>query len=190
MILWIIIFIILIFVAFLLIPVSVYINFDKRLEFNIKILGFKLYKHSDTQNSGKTSYATKSKKTFAEKLDTVSTYLKVIKELLTIFNNYSKKALIITKYDFYFSCGLGDAAKTGLFFGGVYAVLNSFHTYLFSNYKIKRKKVLVNPDFENERLDLAFLLSFKISLFWILFLLYKQRKVIDKINNIIKKDGV
>lgn len=188
---WIIIFaIILFFAAVLLIPISVHISFDKRLEFNVNILSFKIFKHSDTENGNKAKNDSKNKKSFVEKLDMVSSYLKFVKEFLTIFNEYSKKAIVIRKYDFYFSCGLGDAAKTGMFFGAVYAVLNSFHTYLFNNYKIKRKKVLINPDFENERFDLVFLLSFRISLFWILFLLYKQRKVIDKINNIIKKDGV
>ena len=175
--------------AILFLPVSVYINFDKKLEFNIRILHFKIFKHPD-ENNNKAASKPKNSKSFNQTLNTISSFLKITKEFLNIFSEYSKKAFVIQKYDFYFSCGLGDAALTGIFFGGVYAVLNSFHSYLFNNYKVKNKKVLINPDFENERLDLAFLLSFRISLFWILFLLYKERKVIDKINQIIKKDGV
>lgn len=184
-------------VIFLLLPIKIEFLFSKELDLNIKILGKTLFslkdnnkEHEVQKENTDSTEEIKDGKTPESILKVVKLYFEVITDILKILHRYLKRRLKIKKFNFYISFGLGDAAMTGIFSGGVYTVINIFYAYLLNTFPVKQHNVKIEPDFNNERFDIGFELNFYISLFWVICLLFYERKAIDKLLKIIKKDGV
>jgi len=177
----------------LFVPVSVSFSFSEHADFNIKVLWFTVYSISE---AGQKSETNPKKKTDDDQskatdiLKTVKTYFSVVTDMLKVLYRYLKSNLKIRNLDFSIAYGLGDAAVTGIFSGAVYTVVNTFYAYILNNFTVKKHSVKVNPDFENRCFDIKFFMNFKISLMWLLCLLFHERKAINKLLKILKKDGV
>ncbi len=197
-------------VILLFVPISVFVGFNNDLNLIVRLLGIKMFdynkqkKKADKSDEKKKENRTEEKKeevnTSAEQslpdkaqgiLKQIKAYFALISEALRILNRHIKKTLHIQNFRFEFSFGLGDAAATGIFSGAAYAVGNCFYAYLLNNYKVKRHELKIAPDFDKKGFSVLFELKLKVSLFWLIRLLYKERHVLSKLYIISKKkDGV
>lgn len=196
-------------VILLFAPISVYVGFNNDLNLIVRVLGIIIFdynkqkkkvrksdeKPKDKQTEEKKEEDNSAKQSLPDKaqgvLKQLKTYFALITEALEILNRHIKKTLHIQNFRFEFSFGLGDAAATGIFSGAAYAVGNCFYAYLLNNYKVKRHTLKIAPDFDKKGFFVLFELKLKLSLFWLIRLLYKERHVLSKLYIISKKkDGV
>lgn len=176
-----------------LIPIKVRLAFSEKLDFSIKILNIKIFELKDKKKTDEKSEKNKQcpdEDKATDILGVIKSYFEVVIEILKILYQHLKKKLVIQKFSFSVSFGFDDAASTGIFSGAVYTITNVFYAYLLNNFKVKKHNVDVVPNFNNRCFDVSFLLQFNINLFWIICLLFKERKAIDKLLKILKKDGV
>ncbi len=195
-------------VILLFAPISFYIGFNNDLNLIVRVLGIKIFDYNkQKKKASKSNEKPKDKQTEEKKEDNstkqslpdkaqgvlkqLKTYLALITEALEILNRHIKKTLHIQNFRFEFSFGLGDAAATGIFSGAAYAVGNCFYAYLLYNYKVKRHTLKITPDFDKKGFWVLFEFKLKLSLFWLIRLLYKERHILSKLYIISKKkDGV
>lgn len=179
----------------LFVPVSVSFSFSERADFKIKILGFTVYSLYEAGQKIDVKEEKKNKNDDDQSkatdiLKTVKTYFGVITDMLKVLYRYLKSSLKIKNLDFSITYGLGDAAITGIFSGAVYTAVSTFYAYIINNFTVRRHSVNVNPNFENRCFNIKFFLNFNISIMWLLCLLFHERKAINKLLKILKKDGV
>ena len=196
-------------VILLFAPISVFVGFNNDLNLIVRVLGIKMFDYNKRKKKmNKADEKAKGEPTEEKKEDStgdkqnlpdraqgilkqIKTYFSLISEALKILNRHIKKTLHIQNFRFEFSFGLGDAAATGIFSGAAYAVGNCFYAYLLNNYKVKRHTLKITPDFDKKGFLVLFELKLKLSLFWVIRLLYKERHVLSKLYIISKKkDGV
>lgn len=196
-------------VILLFAPISVYVGFNNDLNLIVRVLGIKMFDYNkqkkkadradktpkEDQAEDKKEESDSAKQSLPDRaqgiLKQIKTYFSLISEALEILNRHIKKTLHIQNFRFEFSFGLGDAAATGIFSGAAYAVGNCFYAYLLNNYKVKRHTLKIAPDFDKKGFLVLFELKLKLSLFWVIRLLYKERHVLSKLYIISKKkDGV
>lgn len=183
---------ILLLALLLFLPLTVQITFSEKLDLNIKIFNIKIFEYKKLNNQNKKSDEPKENydvNKATDILSVVKSYFEVVCEILKILYEHLKRKLIISKFAFSVSFGFDDAASTGIFSGAVYTLVNVFYAYILNNFKVRKHNVQIQPDFNNKCFDINFLIKFNISLYWIICLLFKERKAIDKLLKIIKKDG-
>ena len=174
----------------LLAPIKVIITFTEKLDFKIKFFGIVVYKNDGKKAEKNTLEEDNelknepSKKSPTEVLDNVKVYIEIIRDILVLLDKFVKNHLVIEKLNFEYTFGLGDAALTGIFSGGVYTVVNVFYSFIFNNFKLKKHLVKINPDFDKECMKIDFCVALKITLIGLLAFICSER---DALNKLLKK---
>lgn len=185
-------------------PISVRIFFHDDLDLKIKLLGITVYDYQKQTSDKKNKKEPKKTEPVSEKeqkhsvleeaervLKQIKIYFELLMQALEILKVYIQEKTVLNTFRFFFSFGLGDAALTGIYSGAAYAAVNCFYAYLLNNFRVKKHEIKVTPDFEKKYFFVLFELKLKISLFWILRLLYRERHVLSKLYILLKeKDGV
>lgn len=161
-------------VILLFLPVKCIISYDKKASVTVRVLGIKVYpvsrkkpektkKEPAVKTEEKTEeQAEKQENKTESKLKELKETLRLIFDILDIFKKYAHKNLVIEKLFFSYKFGLGDAALTGVFSGGVYALVHSTAAYIYNKYKVKKQKIDILPDFDNIKNELIIYLNIKV----------------------------
>ena len=138
-------------------PLFVEFSYAESFKIIVKYGFFKCYenKNSEKKNGGKVS-----EKNTDFQLKNISNILEKSKKTLILLGKHIRFKEIFIDYRF----GFSDAAVTGMYSGGAYAVIYAFIGYIDSKYPIKNKKVVITPDFDNECQDFKFSFKIKMSL--------------------------
>ncbi|RJR10472.1 DUF2953 domain-containing protein [Candidatus Parcubacteria bacterium] len=91
-------------------------------------------------------------------------YLKDLYKSNKLLFKYLKKRALADKFELFFEVGTGDACSTGIISGTVWAFAGMIDSFFSNNFRIKRKKVRVNPNFVEKvfKVDLLCIFSIKV----------------------------
>lgn len=140
-----------------MIPVKCIINYNKKTSITVKTLGIIIY--SSKKRKSPQNVNTVNKK---DKLPFIKENTDELKKILKSVYSLSKKEITIDELKVYYKFGLGDAAMTGIYSGGVYAILHGFGSFVYSNFKVKKQQIDILPDFDNNINDFKINIVFKL----------------------------
>lgn len=179
---------VLIIILLLCLPLSVNLKFLGDFDFDVKILGFKVYPPKDKKKKSdkpQKPEPQEKRENLFEKLKEKKGFKGAIRELFSLFSavlNPLKRFLRFIKFrNIKVSLLVAgeDAAKTAIDYGIicsiVYPVLSLFDSIL----NVKYKSIDIRSDFEGKSSDFNFSLSIKTSLIFILvfgFKIFKEYK--------------
>ncbi len=141
-----------------MIPVKCIISYNEKTSISVKTLGITVYSSQKHKKRKKKNEAKNSK----DKLPFLKDNTNELKKILKSVYRLSKREITIDELSLYYKFGLGDAALTGIFSGGVYALFHGFGAFVYSNFKVKKQKIDILPDFDNNINDLKVYIVFKL----------------------------
>lgn len=76
------------------------------------------------------------------------------KDLINKIKKYLKKSLVLKELDISIEFGTGNACYTGVLSGNIWAALGIITSFISTNIKVLKQRVIVKPDFANEKLKI------------------------------------
>ena len=110
-------------------------------------------------------------------------FLYIKDDVLKIAEFLFKKGILIEDLNFRLDYGWDDAASVGMLYGIINAVAYSIMGFIHNNMTVKRWKIDINPDYENEVFSGEIDCIFKTRLVYISIIGIKGLKVLFKIKN-------
>ena len=144
---------------FLIIPVRCIISYNKKTSITVKVFGITIYSSKKRKSSSK-DRTDESK----DKIPFLKENTGELKKLLKSVYSLSKKEITIEELNLYYKFGLGDAAMTGIYSGGVYTLLHGFGAFVYNNFKVKKQQIDILPDFDNNINDFKTRIVFKLKI--------------------------
>ena len=135
------------------------ISYGENAFITVKAAGIVIY---SSQNPKKKKIKADKEEKSGDKLKSLKNNSgEIIKILKSIYSS-SKKELTVEAFNLYYKFGLGDAALTGIFAGGVYAVFHGLGAFIYSNFKVKKQSIDIIPDFDNNINELKVFIALKL----------------------------
>ncbi len=178
--------------AVLLLPVSVYLEYNNDFFFKVKFAGIKVFepKKTKSQNTQKTDTKVKEKKenqfkTSFEILKDKKGFSGAVREIFTLLKDCLKhigfllKTLKFRKVEFNLTVATENAAKTAIEYGALCSAIYPTLSFFDSIANVKYKKINVKSDFESEKPSFDFSLIINLQIIFLIitaFKVYKEYK--------------
>ncbi len=137
----------------LLIPVRIYLVYDKTLKSYVKIGFIKIPLEKKEKKEKPQKSSEKGQKKPEKKADSGAKIKKLLaaqddfKELLSYA---ARRAIVVEKIEFKLDFGTDSAAATGILTGAVNAAVYMLLSVIHHNTLLKKQSIEINPNFENE----------------------------------------
>lgn len=184
--------VLLLIAAVLLLPVSVYLEYNNDFFFRFKFAGIKVFqpKKSPKKKTQKTASHSKDKKenqfkTSFEILKEKKGFLGAVKEIFALLNDCLKhlgfllKTFKFRKVEFNLKVATENAAKTAIEYGALCSAIYPTLSFFQSIGNIKYKKINVRSDFESKNPSFDFSLVINLQIIFLIiaaFKVYKEYK--------------
>lgn len=189
-----VLFVILIFSVFLLIPFSAKIYIGDQNDITVKYLFFKLYPKSENKSKTEKKHIVSGEKKKNENFFLRSFKKKGFSEFVSLFFVFLKKTIgelayllkfvKIRKFTLSLTVASDNAAKTAIEYGVVSAAVYNFSALIKTNFDFEIKNISIDCDFENNAPHFELFTVLKISP---LVLLISVVKLIKPVFNFVKE---
>ncbi len=140
-----------------MIPLKCIISYNEKTNITVKTLGIIIYSSKKRKSQPKVKVKKKN-----DKVSFIKDNTDELKKILKSVYRLSKREITVDELNIYYKFGLGDAAMTGIYSGGVYALLHGFGAFVYSNFKVKKQQIDILPDFDNNINDFKTMIVFKL----------------------------